>query len=336
MALHSTHMKRIVAKEFLLLVGCLSVVLLVALFGWARNAWLNLKVEKLNHAVSVEADTLFKLHLQASARRLTIVDLFEPEYVQKNHDVFLRTPLWTMDQFMDILDINPFAEFGGEEVHTVDWHKRYLGCTANALKKAGYLTPDRLSRYSDMVGLRQSSGSTNMKPWERAAWQEHNDFGSQFLDGLHDDAHVINSALEKLGVPRDEILRHAQLDTSTAAPSMLIVYALERDTLPFTELRSAYNFLVENHALACSFEELLLTLQNKPVPPSKEILDAVTKQKTTVGRLNVALSDVRTSIWSEAKQWAVVKWVAMVLLVLVYPLRLLVLGTRWAIRTIRQ
>lgn len=335
MGLHSTHMKRIVAKEFLLLVGCVVVVLLVAVFAWARNAWLRHTVEKLNRAIYIETDSLLKLHLQASARRLDFVDLFEPKYVRNNHDVFLRTPRWTMDQFMDILAINPFAEFGGEEVHTVDWHKRYLGCTANALKKAGYLTPDRLSRYSDMAGLRQFSGSTTMKPWERAAWQEHNDFAAQFLDGFHDDEHIIDSALEKLGVPRQELLRNAPPDTSTAAPTMLIVYALERDTLPFTELRSAYHFLVANHVLACSFEELLFTLQNKPVPPSQEVLEAVIKKKTTVDELDQALADARTSIWSEAKQWAVVKWAAIVLLVLVYPLRLLVLGTRWALQTLR-
>jgi hypothetical protein len=92
---------------------------------------------------------------------------------------------------------------------------------------------------------------------------------------------------------------------------------------------------MNRRVLRCNFDELLYTLQNKAVPPSQEALDALAKQRAVVDELGGEQNNARASLWSEAKQWAVVKWASIVLLVLVYPLRLLVLGTRWALQTLR-
>ncbi len=108
------------------------------------------------------------------------------------------------------------------------------------------------------------------------------------------------------------------------------------DTIPYAELRDGYEHLKNRRVLRCNFDELLYTLQNKAVPPSQEAIDALAKKQATVNQLREEQNEARASIWSEAKQWAVVKWAAIVLLVLVYPLRLLVLGTLWAIKVLRK
>lgn len=112
--------------------------------------------------------------------------------------------------------------------------------------------------------------------------------------------------------------------------------ALLCDTIPYAELRRGYDHLKNRRVLRCNFDELLHTLQNKAVPPGQEAIDALAKQQATVNQLREEQNESRASIWSEAKQWAVVKWTAIVLLVLVYPLRLLILGTLWAVRTLRS
>ena len=104
---------------------------------------------------------------------------------------------------------------------------------------------------------------------------------------------------------------------------------------PHAALQMAYTHLVDKGALKCSFNQLLFTMQRKPVPPPEEILVAFAEQRAVVDELHKKENEARASLWNEAKQWTVVKWAAIVLLVLVYPLRLLVLGTRWAFRTLR-
>lgn len=336
MALHSTHMKRIVAKEFLLFVGCGIAVLLVLLFVWGRNAFLIHKLAKLERALSVEADSLFNLNLQASPRRLDFLDLFDPKYVRSNYDVFLRTPRWTKSQFFDVHKNDPFSEFGGEQVFDSGFHRRYLICTANALKESGYLTPNRLSKLSELAGLVWRPATERPMPWEEAAWYKYNDLLYQFDSGIFDDTDVLYNALVKMRISPQVLSENLPPDTSNSSPTMLIAFALERDTLPFAELRSAFEHLEGNHILICSFDEFLFTLQRKPLPPAQEVVDELAAQSLTVSELRKEANDARASLWSDDKQWTVVKWAAIVLLVLVYPVRLLVLGTRWAIRILRH
>lgn len=136
---------------------------------------------------------------------------------------------------------------------------------------------------------------------------------------------------DELGEGVDPILS----DSAFASAPFILARAFTHEPPPHRELQKAYTFLNERGILNCSFDELLFTLQRKPVPPNQDMLDALAKQRATVAALQVEVSHARLGLWNDAKQWAVVKWAAIVLLVLVYPVRLLVLGTLWAVRTLR-
>jgi len=66
------------------------------------------------------------------------------------------------------------------------------------------------------------------------------------------------------------------------------------------------------------------------------VLEEIATLKTTLGELFQEQQVARSSIWNDSEQWAVVKWAAVVLLALFYPLRFLVLGTKWALKAIRE
>lgn len=146
MAVHSTRMKRIVAKEFLLLVGCMVILLVVAVFGWTRNSWLEHRSASIGDKVEEHVKGLDSMRQRAVPRHLDFLDLFEPTFVRRNYEVFLVSPFWTMDPFLTgapggpilrkvegdpfassrtkppfdpnkpytIVTDDPFAEFGGE------------------------------------------------------------------------------------------------------------------------------------------------------------------------------------------------------------------------------
>jgi hypothetical protein len=145
--------------------------------------------------------------------------------------------------------------------------------------------------------------------------------------------------LQDRGVPKEELteqVTRARADTSIARELLIAVRGLLCDTAPYAQLRNGFDYLKEHRALRCDVDDLLYTLQNKAVPPTQEAFDAFAKQKKTVDELRTQQNATRASLWSAANQWVVVKWVAILLLISVYPLRLLVLGTRWALQTLRS
>ena len=95
-------MKRIVAKEFLLLVGCLVVLVLVALFGWIRNSWFEHRAESIGWEQVKQSRVLDSLDQLTVPRHLDFLDLFEPDFLRTNYDVFLIAPFWTMDPWLNI------------------------------------------------------------------------------------------------------------------------------------------------------------------------------------------------------------------------------------------
>ena len=410
MALHSTHMKRIVAKEFLLLVGCLVILFLVVVFGWVRNSWFEQRSASIGGVLAVQTVVQDSMSQRVVPRHLDFLDLFEPAFVRKNYEVFLVSPFWTMDPFLTgapggpilrkvkgdpfatprvkppfdpnkpftVVEDDPFEEFGGRadktpnsieveapdgsviefpgtmtegeiaavmQKHYPNINRRYLICIAKALDVQEYLTPARTMQLASICGL-SSDDFIGMERELRTAagsnatsWKPPIDAEEVYTSSMTDHSSVSwIEALHKRGVPREEMSNRvaiARSDTSITLHLLIATRGLLCDTLPFTELRAAFDFLKERHVLNCDVDDLLYTLQNKAVPPSQEALDAFAGQRAAVNELRKAENDARTSLWSEAKQWAVVKWAAIVLLVVVYPLRLLVLGTRWALRTLR-
>ncbi|MBK9274012.1 MAG: hypothetical protein IPM49_05650 [Flavobacteriales bacterium] len=403
-------MKRIIAKEFLLLVGCLIVVLLVAVFGWIRDSWFQHRADSLGREQSEQATILDSLSQLSVPRHLDFLDLFEPDFVRKNYDVFLVSPFWTMDPFFSGIhggpilrkvegdpfatqgakpqddqnkpftgvEDDPFEEFGGHAVKTPKFieveapdgsviefpetmtkgdieavmqrhypniNRRFLVCIAKSLNAQGYLTADRIGQLeatcglsgADLIGIEHEL--RNASAGHEMSWKPPLDAEEVYTSSKTDGASISwIEALQERGVPKDEMtkcLTKARSDT-TIAPSLLhAVRGLLCDTIPYAELRDGFDYLKQRRVLRCNFDELLYTLQNQAVPPSQEALEAAARQRVVVNQLRDDKNIARASIWNETKQWIVVKWVAIVLLVLVYPLRLLVMGTLWAVRTLR-
>jgi len=410
MELHSTHMKRIIAKEFLLLVGCLIVVLLFAVFGWIRNSWFQHRADSLGREQSEQTTTLDSLSQLSVPRHLDFLDLFEPDFVRKNYDVFLVSPFWTMDPFFSGIpggpilrkvegdpfathgakppdnpnkpftgvEDDPFEEFGGHAVKTPNFieveapdgrviefpetmtkgdieavmqrhypniNRRFLVCIAKSLNAQGYLTADRIGQLeatcglsgADLIGIEREL--RNASAGHDISWKPPLDAEEVYTFSKTDGTSISwIEALQERGVPKDEMTKYltkARYDTSIAPNLLHAVRGLLCDTIPYAQLRGGFDYLKQRRVLHCNFDELLYTVQNQAVPPSQEALEAAARQRVVVNQLRDDKNFARESIWNEEKQWAVVKWAAIVLLVLVYLLRLLVMGTLWAVRTLR-
>ncbi len=352
MALHSTYMKRIVAKEFLLLVGCVAIVLLVALFGWIRNRYLNYRAETAHHAYSAENAVLDSLNGKGVPIIYDAADLFDSAYTHKAPTALIA-PQWILDaaakrkRLWDNLKRDGY-DLPDFEAFTYKLAQRPRRAILHAaLIKEGYDIPDFDTFSRDIAGDLLPSPSKPefdpSKPFEVVQPDPLNILPPPPPKWNRDKVIRFVNALKDQGFLTPDRVNHyatkGQVETSDSSANwqfLITVQALMADTAPYTELRMAFNHLKERKVLSADFNVLVSTLQDKPVPPSTETLDAIAKQRTIVDGLLKMQNDARAGIWSAAKQWAVVKWAAIVLLVLVYPLRLLVLGTRWAIRTIRQ
>ena len=177
--------------------------------------------------------------------------------------------------------------------------------------------------YDDKPGL---------KPWERYETRKHIPLPEA------QDLALLRAGLRSKHYPEATSLSlNAEEGDTTITQSLRLALArtLMDSTSGYAEMKSVHNHLQNRHVLNCTFDALLYTLQRKSVPPGQETLDALAKQREAVDGLRKEGNEARAGLWSATKQWSVVKWAAIVLLVLVYPLRLLVLGTRWAVRTLR-
>lgn len=399
-------MKRIVAKEFLLLVGCLIVLLLIALFGWIRNAWFEHRADSIGREQVEQSRVLDSLGQLTVPRHLDFLDLFEPEFVRKNCSVFLISPFWTIDPFLTgvpggpvsrkakadpsvtretkppfdptkpytVVNDDPFEEFDGHanyirvkapdgsiinfpvsmteadiaavmQRHYPNINRRYLMCFAKALHSQGYLTADRTSQLAAVCGFTDQDFAGIERELRAAtkqfgtAWKPPID-AEEVYPSLAAGSKSVSwiETLQDRGVPKEELpeqVTRARADTSIARELFIAVRGLLCDTAPYAQLRKGFDYLKEHRALRCDVDDLLYTLQNKAVPPTQEAFVAFAKQKKTVDELRTQKNATRASLWSEAKQWGVIRWAAIMLFVLVWPLRLLVLGTRWAVRTLQ-
>ena len=350
-------MKRIVAREFLLVVGWLILCILVGMFGWIRNSWIEHRIDSLGRIYENQSHTQDSLAHYVVPRHLDFLDLFEPQFVRNHYDVFLLSPFWTMDPYFTgvssgpilghVVD-NPFEEFGGVAVvpsPSQKYNRRLLLCVAKALDNQGYLTPDRTLKLAAACGysIRDYAGVEqelrNATRHHENGWRSPIDAQEVYISFPKSIGPVSwIDALYQRGVPKEEmskLIKTTRSDTSIA-PNLLIAFrSLLCDTVPNAHLRNGFNYLKEQHALRCTFDELLYTLQDNAVPPSEDALAAFMVQKATLDELYEKQSYARASLWSESKQWNVLKWVAVIMFVLVWPLRLLVLGTQWALRTLR-
>lgn len=366
-------MKRTIAKEVLLLVACVVVLLLVALFGWTRNGWLNHRIENSKQTISEHQRGIDSLEARTALVELNFVDLFDSTFVRNRYYLFVWPPAWhkgldplgTMSRvntaqlasvlrdagYLSSLNVDSIQAIPSPFPSSLD-----LGRAVRNRFPEDYhdfadseLGNMMLRRYpfafSNLVTEKSSSG---IEPWSKYARTEENEAhvggpkaAKIEIEKIDDEDAAKNLAtvqdyrritFEELGEGVDPTLT----DSAFVSVPFILARAFTHEPAPHKELQKAYTFLRERGSLKCSFDELLYTLQRKPVPPAKEMLDALAKLRTTVDELQNEGSGARLGLWSEAKQWAVLKWAAIVLLVLVYPLRLLVLGTLWAIKVLRK
>ena len=367
-------MKRIIAKEFLLLVGCVVVVLLVALFGWARNAWLNHRIDSIGPQLETQVRTLDSLSTTVNPKEYRLIDLFDSASVRG-----IRRFYFDLPEICNGLDpLSPFSRV-------------YTCALVDAAQRTGHITTDlekrvrnprvRFSTLADLAkavrnkypgsyndlddrvlalklveryplafpNLRDSATAANGRhevnsgPWTK--YSEDNPFTDAWrykLQPVAEDDSDRSALLKSLNsgsfrIPLQELAD--SMDAARPMPlppaSFNLALTIQQEEQPHSELRRAFDHLSSHGVLTCTFEEVLYTLQRKPVPPTQVALAAHEKQKAVVDGLRNDENNIRASLWSEAKQLAIVKWAAIILLLLVYPLRLLVLGTRWAFRTLR-
>ncbi len=352
MALHSTRVKRIVAKEFLLIVGCVVAVLLVALFGWVRNGWYTIQAESAANTHRVQTLVLDSLYERSVPALYETADLFVPAYTSKLPSAVAAPPSWIIDAAANrkrlydnlLRDGYELPDFGIFTIKVSDKSKR--AALYAEVKKEGYDVPDFETFSEDIAGdLLPSTPKPPFdpnKPFEVIQPDPLNILPPPPLKWNRNKVFCFVSALKDQGYFTPERLRryaiatHIEASDSSGRQHFLIAAeALTSDTVPYSELREAVEYLKERNILHSDFDICLRTLQNKPIPPTQETLDALAKQRTLVAELVTKKNNARANLWSADKQWAVVKWAAIVLLVLVYPLRLLMLGTRWALRTLK-
>jgi hypothetical protein len=381
-------MKRIAAREFLLLVGCMALILLVALFGWGRNAWLARSVQASSDEIARRLPILDSLNHNAQPRQLAFVGLFDTTFLRTHNTVFSLDSAW-------IDGLNPLSEMS----------RVYVGILVNALVSTGYHNPlaspkhpegslsdlgalvkrkfpnaypnlsdhtagvkarERypiaFAQYSDGAATRISTESTLWEPPPKdlqqrvdgemammygavhivdESWDGHSArgwSGKAIPEMEQADMKAMKSTFIQIGVQYEELQVYPEtlVISSTYAPRLVLGTALMNEVDEQAQFHSAFEHLVDNNVLKCTFDELLLTTQRRPVPPTTEAQQALSEQKTAINELEQERNNARTGLWSAAKQWEVVKWAAIVLFVLVWPLRLLLLGTRWALRTVRS
>ena len=397
-------MKRIVAREFLLLIGCLLVIALVGLFGWLRNAWYHHRIESVGRQSVEQTHILDSLSAYTSATEHQFIDLFDSAYVAQHAKLLLTAPAWTkgLDPFRELnrvyvahraTTVNATGYFNrstSTRLENTSEQERSIVDLGRELKA---LYPDEFGSMEDKVvgiaavnesPLAFSSVNTPGDPFwqfepeaQRAIALCSARFRLHLLESVnattddplyHGDEIFVwlaNSTVVKfpstmtvaevvdaiVGLEAKEaIMRTHQLletdrlrmwiearkDSSTLSSSYRLARILISEPSAHAELQMAYSHLVDKSVLGCTYNELLFTMQRKPVPPAQDALDAFAKQKATVENLRNKENDARANLWGQAKQWAVVKWAAILLLISVYPFRLLVLGTRWALQTLRS
>ncbi len=383
-------MKRIVAREFLLLVSCMVALLLAALFGWGRNAWLARTIQASSDEIASRIPILDSLHRNAQPKQLDFVGLFDTTFLRTHGTMLSLDSAW-------IDGLNPLSEMS----------RVYVGVFVNALASTGYNSqestpslklpegsisdlgalvkrkypsayqdlsdhtvgikareryPIAFAHYSDSLPTRISTESRLWEPPAKDLQPRVDDEMAMLYGAVHiveeswnglsadgwsgkgipeseqADMGSIKASLSGIGVAFEELQVYPEtlVITSTYTPRLAFATALMNEPEEHAQMRSAYKHLADQCALSCTYEDLLYTIQRKPIPPSQDIQDALAAQTVAIDELGREQNDARASLWNEDKQWSVVKWAAIVLFVLVWPLRLLILGTRWALRTVRS
>lgn len=365
-------MKRVLAKEFLLLVGCMVLLLLTSLFGWARNSWLTSKADDLGHRISVQESLCDSLELHTKPSRHNFITLFDSNYVSRHCDVFASPLPWRGD-LAKHFTIEEFAS---------KYSRVYLSRLAHVLSKEQYFTEPVIAKLSQVPppvefaeppmnwpGLPSSEWMRKLYaggyvPLPPGSWdppeddlliveapdgselpfpmwmleEDMEDFMAMFYPGEHLPQTLLFALVASKQKSAEAVIPDmltAELSPEGQSTDIAFMKAIMRDDSTHATLRPAFAWLDGRGVVRCTFEELLYTLQRELTPPGQGEVQRLGQERFSLGTMEQELKALKGQVWNEEKQWSVVKWVAIVLLLVVYPLRLLTIGTRWAFRTLR-
>jgi len=102
------------------------------------------------------------------------------------------------------------------------------------------------------------------------------------------------------------------------------------------ELKRYYDFLKTKNCISVSFKEFCFTMHGLPLPPSQDVLTVYEKNNKEFEEANKDLNETKYKIYSSGDMTDIAKWISIIVLTLVYPLRYLFLLLKWAVKTLRQ
>lgn len=102
------------------------------------------------------------------------------------------------------------------------------------------------------------------------------------------------------------------------------------------ELRRYYEFLKSKNCITADFKEFCFTMQGLPLPPSLDALTIYEKDRTALEEASKDLIKTKQRIKSTDDMQEIAKWISILILTIVYPVRFLILLLTWAVKTLKQ
>jgi hypothetical protein len=102
------------------------------------------------------------------------------------------------------------------------------------------------------------------------------------------------------------------------------------------KLKRIYDFLKTKNCINVNFKEFCFTMQGLPLPPSENAITIYKNDRKEFDKTSKDLINTKQSINSKEQIKEIIKWISIIILALVYPIRFLFLSLRWSLRTLRQ
>ncbi len=102
------------------------------------------------------------------------------------------------------------------------------------------------------------------------------------------------------------------------------------------ELKRIYDFLISKKYISLGFEGFTYNLQALKLPPKRDTMITFEKYIKQKEILNSELNIAKTKVISKNDLLETIKWIGVIILIVVYPLRYSILLLRWALKTLRQ
>lgn len=102
------------------------------------------------------------------------------------------------------------------------------------------------------------------------------------------------------------------------------------------QLNKIYSFLKEKKYLTVAFDEFALAIEELPLPPPHSTWTTYQSNNTKKEELKSELNTTHSKIYSSSRLTDIAKWISIIVLSIVYPLRALTSLLIWAFKTLRE